>query len=205
MEARISQKQKEKEAARLRRQQRKNQRVRRRSKELSSLYPSGNSKASASSVDKSDVLVGEVVSEPSTGIKENNDNDDNLIDLMSGDNISHSPVTTPTVSDMGGDGGGVSGFSFMSNANNDEGQQPQAPQVDAMVSGFSFLSAAPSDNNQTENAQEPHQWACLQVTLLPLIRPSPTLPHWHRRRNKLCKTTRMQATVAALQSNGKAL
>ena len=154
MEARISQKQKEKEAARLRRQQRKNQRVRRRSKELSSLYPSGNSKASASSVDKSDVLVGEVVSDPSTGTKENNDNDDNLIDLMSGDNISHSPVTTPAVSDMGGNGGGVSGFSFMSNANNDEGQQPQAPQVDAMVSGFSFLSAAPSDNNQTENAQE---------------------------------------------------
>ena len=93
-----------------------------------------------------------MVSDPSTGSKQTNDNDDNLIDLMSGDNISHSPVTTPTVSDMGGDGG-VSGFSFMSNVNNDEGQ-PQAPQVDAMVSGFSFLSATPSDNNQTENAQD---------------------------------------------------
>ena len=152
MEARITQKQKEKEAARVRRQQRKNQRVRRRSKELSSLYPNSNSKASASSVDKGDALVGEVVSEPNTGSKLANENEDNLIDLMSGDTISHSPVTTPTVSDMGG-GGGVSGFSFMSNANSDEGQQPQAPQVDTMVSGFSFLTAAPSDSNQTENAQ----------------------------------------------------
>ena len=102
MEARISQKQKEKEAARLRRQQRKNQRVRRRSKELSSLYPSGNSKASASSVDKSDVLVGEVVSDPSTGSKQTNDNDDNLIDLMSGDNISHSPSNDPHGKRYGG-------------------------------------------------------------------------------------------------------
>ena len=204
MEARISQKQKEKEAARLRRQQRKNQRVRRRSKELSSLYPSGNSKASASSVDKSDVLVGEVVSDPSTGTKENNDNDDNLIDLMSGDNISHSPVTTPAVSDMGGDGGGVSGFSFMSNVNNDEGQQPQAPQVDAMVSGFSFCQQPQAITIRRRMHKTPRQWQCLQVTLLPLTRPSPTLPHWHRRRNKRCKTTRMQATLAALQSKGKA-
>jgi hypothetical protein len=161
MEARVSEKKKEKEAARLRRQQRKNQRVRRRSKELNSLYQ----QAANTNNKDDDTLVGEVVVTSSNSNDKNSVNNNNntpsddLLDLMSGDQFSTSPVTTPVASNTDD---GVSGFSFLTNNNSNSNntanvqQEPKAPQVDTMVSGFSFLSAtAPNPSiSANENIQE---------------------------------------------------
>ena len=169
-ERRLSDKQKQKEAARLRRQQRKNQRVRRRSKELNSLY---QQTANTNNNKDDDALIGEVVvatgnnDNNSVNNKNNQEESGDLLDLMSGDQFSTSPVTTPNLTPSNNDVA-VSGFSFLSNNNNNNDtsgnnnnnittnaqQEPPAPQVDTMVSGFSFLSATTDTNIATTDVKE---------------------------------------------------